>query len=196
MGSNRRETRPERSARIRKELIVAAAQVFRRDGYHGASLDRVSAHAGYTKGAVYSNFKSKDDLFFAVYDRQIERRFEQLSTALEAGGMRAAVRRYTQLVGDDPEWSILLFEFTAHASRHPDLRAALAQRSELLITRLADRMQTSFAVEADAANRIAYATLIVSNGACIRRVSNPKAVPDSLVELLVLRFLEGEGIEP
>ena len=175
---------------------MAAALVFRRNGYHGASLDRVSAQAGYTKGAVYSNFEGKDDLFFAVYDRQIARRFEQLSTAMEAGGMSAATHRYLQLVGDDPAWSILLFEFTAHASRHPHLRAALAQRSDALITRLADRMQDSFTVEPDAARRIAYATLIVSNGVCIRRVSNPQAAPDSLAEALVLRFLEGEEIGP
>ena len=182
--------------RIREELIVVAAQVFRRVGYHGASLDRIAAQAGYTKGAVYSNFAGKDDLFFAVYDRQIARRFEQLSTALKAGGMRATTRRYMQLIGDDPEWSILLLEFTAHASRHPNLRASLAQRSEALITRLADGMQASFALEPDAAKRFAYATLIVFNGVCIRRVSNPHAVPDSLAEALVLRFLEGEEIEP
>lgn len=175
---------------------MAAALVFRRDGYHGASLDRVSAQAGYTKGAVYSNFDGKDDLFFAVYDRQIARRFEQLSTAMKAGDMRAATRRYVQLIGDDPEWSILLFEFTAHASRHPHLRAALAQRSDALIARLADGMQASFEVEPDVAKRIAYATLIVFNGVCIRRVSNPQAVPDSLVEALILRFLEGEEIKP
>ncbi len=175
---------------------MAAALVFRRDGYHGASLDRVSAQAGYTKGAVYSNFASKDDLFFTVYDRQIARRYKQLSTAMKAGGIRASTRRYMQLIGDDPEWSNLLFEFTAHASRHPNLQSALAQRSEALIARLADGMQASFAVEPDVAKRIAYATLIVFNGVRIRRVSNPQAVPDSLAEALILRFLEGEEIEP
>jgi AcrR family transcriptional regulator len=170
--------------------------VFRRDGYHGTSLDRVSARAGYTKGAVSSNFKGKDDLFFAVYDRQIARRFKQLSAAMKAGGMRATVRRYLQLIGDDTEWSILLFEFTAHASRHPKLRAALAQRSEALVARLADGMRVSFAVEPEVARQMAYATLIVFNGVLFRRVSNPQAIPDSLSEALILRFLEGEEIEP
>ncbi len=190
-----RESRGERSARIREELIVAAARVFRRDGYHGASLDRVSAQAGYTKGAVYSNFAGKDDLFFAVYDRQISRRFKQLAAALKAGGIHGATRHYMELIGDDPEWSILLLEFIAHASRHPKLRAALAQRSEALIARFTDGMHASFAIEPGAAKRIAHAMLIVFNGACIRRASNSQAAPDGLAEALVLRFLKGEEIE-
>ena len=57
----------------RRHLLDAAAVVFARDGFHGASLDDVAATAGFTKGAVYSNFKSKEDLFLAVFDDRLAR---------------------------------------------------------------------------------------------------------------------------
>jgi AcrR family transcriptional regulator len=194
-GQTGRETRAERSARIREELIVSAARVFRRDGFHGASLDRVSAEAGYTKGAVYSNFEGKDDLFLAVYDRQVADRFDQLMEAFDAGGMRETIHLYTRLVDEDPAWSILLVEFAAHASRHPDLRAALAQRSRALAARSADHMGSSVSEDRDVVERISLAALIVSTGVIVRRVVDPGGVPEDLAEALVLRFVEGEGID-
>ncbi|MGD2046780.1 MAG: TetR/AcrR family transcriptional regulator [Gemmatimonadota bacterium] len=194
-GQTGRETRAERSARIREELVVAAARVFRRDGFHGASLDRVSAEAGYTKGAVYSNFDGKDDLFFAVYDRQVTHRFDQLTEAFDAGGMREAIHRYMRLVDEDRAWSILLVEFTAYASRHPHLRAALAQRSRALTARVADHVGSSVSEDPDVVERISLAALTVSTGVTVRRVVDPGGVPEDLAEALVLRFMEGEGLD-
>jgi len=65
-----RLTRDERRAQTRERLIDAAADVFNRLGYHGASLEAVADAAGYTKGAVYSNFASKADLFVALAERR------------------------------------------------------------------------------------------------------------------------------
>src|SRR5207245_4689071 len=56
-----------------QHLLEASAMVFARDGFQGSSLDEIAATAGFTKGAVYSNFKSKDDLFLAVLDERFER---------------------------------------------------------------------------------------------------------------------------
>jgi AcrR family transcriptional regulator len=190
-----RETRSERSARIREELIVAAARVFRRDGFHGASLDRVSAEAGYTKGAVYSNFEGKDDLFFAVYDRQVAGRFDELTEAFDLGGVREAIQRYRRLVDEDLAWSILLVEFAAYASRHPHLQAALAERSRALTARVADHMGSSVSEDPDVIDRISLAALIVSTGVTVRRVVDPEGVPEDLAEALVLRFMKAEGID-
>jgi AcrR family transcriptional regulator len=190
-----RETRSERSARIREELIVAAARVFRRDGFHGASLDRVSAEAGYTKGAIYSNFEGKDDLFFAVYDRQVAGRFDELTEAFDTGGMREAIHRYRRLVDEDLAWSILLVEFAAYASRHPHLQAALAERSRALTARVADHMGSSVSEDPDVIDRISLAALIVSTGVTVRRVVDPEGVPEDLAEALVLRFMKAEGID-
>src|SRR4051812_18261558 len=67
------QTRAERQAQTREDLIDAAEALFTSHGFHATSLDAVAVAAGYTKGAVYSNFSSKEDLFFAVYERRVER---------------------------------------------------------------------------------------------------------------------------
>src|SRR4051794_41907842 len=74
-------TRAESKAATREELLDAARRVFLERGYHGASLELVAREAGYTKGAVYSAFASKADLFLALYDREIEARRERLEAA-------------------------------------------------------------------------------------------------------------------
>ena len=67
-----RLTRAERREQTRDDLIAAADRLFVEGGFHATSLDQIAAAAGYTKGAVYSNFASKEDLFFAVYERRAE----------------------------------------------------------------------------------------------------------------------------
>ena len=62
-----RLSRQDRKERTRADLVAAAREVFMRRGFHGASLEEISDHAGYTKGAVYSNFAGKDELFLAVF---------------------------------------------------------------------------------------------------------------------------------
>ena len=65
-----RISRTDSRARTRSGLLEAAHRVFVRRGFHAATLDEIADEAGYTKGAVYSNFASKEDLFFAVYERR------------------------------------------------------------------------------------------------------------------------------
>src|SRR4051812_6662811 len=79
-------TRAERQARTRTELIDAAERLFTGEGFHATSLGAVADEAGYTKGAVYSNFASKEDLFFAVYERRVESFLPELEGALAATG--------------------------------------------------------------------------------------------------------------
>src|SRR5215469_1395854 len=73
-------TPERRRQQTREYLLAAAAEVFADRGFHGATLDEVAAVAGFTKGAVYSNFKSKDDLFLAL----LESRYESGMTSLRA----------------------------------------------------------------------------------------------------------------
>ena len=72
-------TPDKRRELTRRHLLDAAAGEFARQGFHGASLDAVAAAAGFTKGAVYSNFSSKADLFLAVIDDRMERQAETLN---------------------------------------------------------------------------------------------------------------------
>ena len=73
IGMATRVTRSERKARTRASCSLAARTVFLRRGFHGASLDEIAEEAGYTKGAVYSNFAGKDDLYLALLGAHYER---------------------------------------------------------------------------------------------------------------------------
>src|SRR5918996_3044348 len=83
-------TPERRRAMTRQHLLEAAAIVFARKGFHEATLDEVAATAGFSKGAVYSNFKSKDDLFLALLDDRIDRQFAVVSEVLETSSHHKA----------------------------------------------------------------------------------------------------------
>src|SRR5436853_4965753 len=73
---SQRLLRAERKERTKSELVEAARAVFLRRGFHGASVEEIAEEAGYTKGAVYSNFDGKDALFLAAFEEHFERRAE------------------------------------------------------------------------------------------------------------------------
>src|SRR5688500_5424687 len=76
-------TPDRRRAMTREHLLEAAARIFSRDGFHGASLDDIAATAGFTKGAVYSNFKSKEDLLLALMDQHMTEQFDEIVGSLD-----------------------------------------------------------------------------------------------------------------
>lgn len=128
-------TRAERSEQTRAELIDAARRVFLQRGFHGASLDEISAEAGYTTGAVYSRFGGKDELFLAVVDDHLDRRARLYSDAALAAedfesAHREVIRAAVAAGREEPGWTPLLMEFWTHAARRADLRAAVAERNE------------------------------------------------------------------
>jgi AcrR family transcriptional regulator len=150
-------TRAERSEQTRAELVEAARTVFLRRGFHGASLDEISAEAGYTTGAVYSRFGGKDELFLAVLDDHVDRRTRLYADAalaapdFESSG-RELVRAAVAAGDEEPGWTPLLMEFWTHAARREDLRAAVVERNDRqldavteLHERLAERHGVTFA---------------------------------------------------
>src|SRR4029079_11737574 len=85
-------SRAERREQTRDDLIAAADRLFVEGGFHATSLDQIAAAAGFTKGAVYSNFASKEDLFFAVYERRADAVEAQITEVL-AGDPEAGLTR-------------------------------------------------------------------------------------------------------
>src|SRR5829696_3834308 len=75
-------TRAEIRWRTYEELMSAAARLFIEQGFHATSVDEIALEAGYTKGAVYSNFDSKEDLFFAVYERRADKAVAEIEQVL------------------------------------------------------------------------------------------------------------------
>jgi AcrR family transcriptional regulator len=119
-------TRAERKAKTREDLLDAAMRLFCARGFHATSLDLVAAEAGYTKGAVYSNFSSKEDLFFALYERRVQegtaRWGEQLRSGEQTPVDLARTVVGSRSGGADDGWLAVFFEFWAHVLRNPQLR--------------------------------------------------------------------------
>lgn len=123
-------------------ILHAASAVFAARGFHGASLDEIAGAAGFTKGAIYSNFGSKADLFLALADQREHQRFTELLVAAQAQSdrtrlwdtMRDAYRHILPTAGEWALWQ----EFELFALRKPELRE-----------RLANRWHTQFAVVVD-----------------------------------------------
>src|SRR5919201_3879225 len=151
-----RLTRGERKDRTKTDLVAAARAVFLRRGFHAASLDEIAEEAGYTKGAVYSNFAGKDELFLAVLDEHFRQRAATyadfvLDQPRIEDAYRAVARFWRDANEREPEWSRLILEFLAYASRHEHLRAAAAEVRErgleaigAIVRALADRHGVEF----------------------------------------------------
>jgi AcrR family transcriptional regulator len=138
-------SRREKQQRTRKSLLGAAAQLFCSRGLEGASVDEVAQTAGYTKGAFYANFKSKEELFLVMLDERFAEELERLDRAL-AGNQepeeeaRAAAVDFIHFAGDD-DWPKLYFQFVAHAARNEEFRQELATRHRAMRARLAEILE-------------------------------------------------------
>ena len=133
----KRETRAEKQARTRAELIAAAARVFARRGYNGASVEEIGEEAGYSHGALYSNFEGKAELFLAVFEDYMAERVRELA-ATQAGlpedaplevRARALADQWMERFANDRESVVLHMEFIVHANRTPELAERFGTRS-------------------------------------------------------------------
>src|ERR1700710_2095951 len=120
-----RTPRPRREE-VRTRILDAAASVVAERGLAAASLDQVAAAAGLTKGGVYSNFASKDELFLALVQEATSRRVTEVTAALAgASDLDAALAAVSAaLAAPDPSVQLLFVEFWQRAVRDPDVRAA------------------------------------------------------------------------
>lgn len=135
----------------RGRILQSAAGVFAEKGYRGASLDEIAKAAGLTKGAIYSNFRNKQDLFFALFDEHLVMHVGSMPAEINAAAtLGDAAKGMMQLLGNvlrrcqaDPYWPRLALEFMGE-SRDEEVRSRLAavyRKSEALSVTLIDIMK-------------------------------------------------------
>jgi AcrR family transcriptional regulator len=131
-----RLTRAESQARTREQLVDTAKELFLRDGYSVTSLEKVADEAGYSKGAVYSNFRGKDELCLAVLDRIHDEQVNLVASALAGAegmeGLLTAFQAWAERSIGDEAWTALEVEFATNARRDPHVRAELASRDKAI----------------------------------------------------------------
>ncbi|QEC46597.1 TetR/AcrR family transcriptional regulator [Baekduia soli] len=193
-------TRKQRQEHTRRCLLDAAARVFARRGLAQASVDEVAADAGFTKGAVYANFASKEELFLEMMDVRFAARLAELDRALSTDEApveqaRAAGRDFVEHLNLDPEWSRLFIEAGLHASRDATFRAQLLPRYAAMRERMAELLRRRG--EAGGLDpgvpyeQLATMVLAMANGVAFERLVQPDTVPDELFSSMLGLFTIG-----
>jgi AcrR family transcriptional regulator len=192
---NRRLVKQERT---RAGLLEAAARVFARRGYHVATLEEVAAEAGFTKGAVYSNFDGKEALFLALVDQEIAKRVREIGTVVKAGATPEAIgdeaeRQFQRFIREESHWPLLFYEFFSYGARNDRLRGEFVKRRRAVHRVIADGLrdraaELGFELPLPA-EQIAVAVESLMNGLAFNRVIDPRSVPDGLFGLVMSRLM-------
>jgi AcrR family transcriptional regulator len=206
-GRPRRRTRAELQAETRRRLLDGAAQVFRERGLHASSVEAITQAAGFSRGAFYSNFSSKEELFLellhdrvyraftAMIEHQREREWGSMRERLDWGARRLAEAQ------DHPDgrWLFALWlELLAHATRDREFAALAAGLWSGNRKRLAEMAEADYAeagrelpVEA---GMLATGQIALDIGLSVQHLVDPGAVPGEawprLYDLLFTRLLD------
>lgn len=179
--------RAESQARTRQQLLDAAAVVFARCGFHGASIDEVAQEASYTKGAVYANFGSKEELFLALLEARLDNQIEFFRGLAEQAKQQPGQdlgNLLPRLDDTDDVWCLLEFEFWLYALRHPRIGGRIAELYRQYRAELAP-LAMSYANPDLLPEEVVAGAIALYHGLTLQRQTDPDGIrPD-----LVSRFL-------
>ena len=189
-------SRPTRQ-QTRARVLNAAGEVFASRGFDGASLDDVAAAGGLTKGAIYSSFASKDELFFAVIEDRLAERLKLLASDLDeksspARRLNGVVERLAEILTSEREWNLLFIEFWARTVRDPGSRKEWAKHRRLARKLVADSLQqaagTGVALSATP-DDLAVAVIALSNGIAMEHLADPGSADPALFAKALMLLL-------
>ena len=190
-------------ADVRDQILAAAGEEFVERGYAGTSVAQVAARAGFTKGAVYSNFGGKPELFVAAVQQYFAETVvgavaETLGAAASTPGeprTRAMAHALADSVLRGERWPVLLAEFRTVATQQPELAAVyaelrLAQRAQLVeaLRSAAEQVPLREGLDLEVA---AAVLLTCVQGLSVEGVAAPEAMPRPLAEALFAHVLDG-----
>lgn len=185
----KRLTRAESKAQTRDRLLEAAARLFAQRGFGAVTLDSVAEAAGFTKGAVYSNFASKEELYFALAHERIQGMMRTLVETLGSGHtkeskLEALGRWFARVVDEDRDWILLGTEFCLHAARDPRLQDRLAskyaQERFAISAVITEQCRELGVTPPMPAHALASAVIALGEGLGMQRLLDPGSVPDGL----------------
>ena len=194
-------TRKEKQAKTRSALLKSAAKLICRKGITDASVDDMASDAGYTKGAFYANFKSKEEMFLVMLDERYAAELERIEASLPGDGMpveevRASAEDFMRFAWADSEWPKLYFEFTTYAARNPEFREELATRNRAMRDRIAEVIR-NWAKDLPADSPFPYEDIArmlhwMVDGFMLSRLVEP-SLDEELYSTMVATFFRGIG---
>jgi AcrR family transcriptional regulator len=185
----KRLTRAEQQAATRAELVTAAARVFAKRGFYEASVEQIADEAGYSHGAVYSNFASKDELFLAAYADYAALRAREVSQILDDDSVpwpqraRAVADHWIERSSRNRDLLLLSAEFSLYAARRREVNRRFGTRLaalRLTIARFLDQEIDRSGLELPfTADEVALIMRSLGIGMAMERLHDP-SIPDEL----------------
>ncbi|MFD1815820.1 TetR/AcrR family transcriptional regulator [Rhodococcus gannanensis] len=184
---------------MRRRLLAAAADEFAERGFAAAKLAEIARRAGFTKGAVYSNFESKQDLFAELFaERSLELAGRVLAEIADLDVASAAGRGgetiSTWLVGE-PGWALLVLEFGVQAAREPAIAEAYLRERRALRGQLQDliagRAEVWGIADRVDARTLAITVMALVSGLMLEHAVDPEQVDQQAVQSAVAGVFAG-----
>lgn len=190
----------EKREETRRNVLRAAHAVFGQRGYHDATLREIADAAGVSKGAVYYNFATKEELFLGLLQARMEERLAAIRAAQAAHDPASdpigrAAGDYIDNIRRNQEWVALFLEFLARAARDDRFAAEIAARFRTFWAELADLLERG----ADAQGlrlplppeQLAIAIDVLAIGFMIPQVIGADEVPEDLLAKAIGYMLSG-----
>src|SRR5712675_2762693 len=182
---SRVRTRPTRDDTCEK-LFEAAARVFEEQGIGGASIEAIAAAAGFTRGAFYSNFKSKDELIIAMLEDHVDQSIRRLHDLLDRHrslpdfieALRTMDRSQQDPLGRSPLLHMEMILFVARAEkRRPELAKRLRARRKLIADIVGTTLKNSGKNPSLNPTWTAAIVLALEDGFRLHRLIDPETTP-------------------
>jgi AcrR family transcriptional regulator len=189
---SRVRTRPTRDD-TREKLFEAAARVFEEQGIGGASIEAIAAAAGFTRGAFYSNFKSKDELIIAMLEDHVEQSIGRIRDLLEKhknladfiDALKTMDRSQQDPLGRSPLLHMEMILFVARAEkRRPELAKRLRARRKLIADIVETTAKNSNRNTLLNPNWVGAVVLAMEDGFRLHRLIDPETPADSFLRAI------------
>jgi AcrR family transcriptional regulator len=195
--SRSRSRQQERTDATRRKLLAAAEQIFARSGFEAARLEDIAAKAGYTRGAFYANFDSKEDIFFTLLEEWVTDTLGSLVASMQLHEGREArsraLRQHYVEIAKDRRLVLLSLEYKLFAVRHPEVHARIRARQDRMKKSVTEiiAMVSAKRRPAGISNRAtAMALGALSQALLLERLVNPGLLTEKEVRAMLGLFFD------
>ena len=201
----KRISRQVRVRTTRQRLLRSAEHIFARDGFEAASIEEIADAAGYSRGAFYANFNSKEDLFMALLEDFFRRRMADVENLMQIAKtpqeQAELLRDYYSHISIQKQWALILLEYKLFAVRHPRAQARLQKSLRGLRAsgaRILERLSTALGHRTPVSSMTAAVAMgALSNAILLERSVDPELLaPREVGTLLSLFFDSLTGEDP
>ncbi|ORA57693.1 TetR/AcrR family transcriptional regulator [Mycobacteroides franklinii] len=186
----KRLTRSEAQAQTKARLVESATQLYLRQGFAATSNEQVAEDAGYSRGAVYSNFPSKEALALEVIDRHTEQVIESYRQSLAGGSSADRLGRFQVWIEQslsDTGWALLKIELALVARHNSTLNDELAARDRTMLDHVAGvitELYDDLGLPTESVQDLARLCVAMGQGVAIDSIKDPSSTTDWTARLL------------